>query len=210
MYTYDSFGRLTGSTGAVVNAFRYTGREFDTETQIYNYRARYFDPSVGRFLSEDPINFQSGLNFYEYVANDPTTLIDPSGRTTCMKTVLGYVCWDHQAPGVNVLKPEGPKGGPGPSCQYQAFQNCVGNPWIPAGGPPGWTQFIPTKIDPFMRQSGPDFGANGPGMGPEPPPPFVPPAPSTQLDYGKVRNCISRYPLSPLGGNTYVPPGDVF
>ena len=45
-YAYDSYGKLTASTGTLVNSFQYTGREFDSETGIYYYRARYFDPSV--------------------------------------------------------------------------------------------------------------------------------------------------------------------
>jgi YD repeat-containing protein len=54
-YTYDSFGNLTASTGSLVNPFRYTARESDTETSLYYYRARYYDPTAGRFLGEDPI-----------------------------------------------------------------------------------------------------------------------------------------------------------
>jgi YD repeat-containing protein len=44
-YTYDSFGNLTASTVSLTNSFRYTGREFDTETSLYYYRARYYDPA---------------------------------------------------------------------------------------------------------------------------------------------------------------------
>ena len=54
-YSYDSFGKLTSSSGTVVNSSQYAAREFDTETGIYEYRARYYDPNVGRFLGEDPI-----------------------------------------------------------------------------------------------------------------------------------------------------------
>jgi hypothetical protein len=43
-YTFDSFGRLTGSSGSLKNPFQYTAREFDTETGLYYYRARYYDP----------------------------------------------------------------------------------------------------------------------------------------------------------------------
>ena len=53
-YTYDSFGNLVASSGSIVNNFRYTGREFDSETTLYFMRARYFDPASGRFISEDP------------------------------------------------------------------------------------------------------------------------------------------------------------
>jgi RHS repeat-associated protein len=52
-YTYDSFGNLVASSGNLVNSFRYTGREFDAETSLYYYRARYYDPTTGRFVKED-------------------------------------------------------------------------------------------------------------------------------------------------------------
>src|SRR5271156_4793980 len=78
-YTYDSFGKLTASTGSLVNPFRYTARESDTETGLYYYRARYYDPTTGKFLSEDPIHFAGSINFYSYVSNNPVLRIDPSG-----------------------------------------------------------------------------------------------------------------------------------
>jgi RHS repeat-associated protein len=78
-YTFDAFGKLTASTGTLKNPFLYTGREADSETGLYYYRARYYDPSVGRFISEDPLGFQSGPNYYSYTRNSPTTLIDPKG-----------------------------------------------------------------------------------------------------------------------------------
>jgi RHS repeat-associated protein len=78
-YTYDSFGKLTASTGSLTNSFRYTGREFDAETSLYYMRARYFDPSTGRFLNEDPIGFSGGSDFYSYVDGDSTSLVDLLG-----------------------------------------------------------------------------------------------------------------------------------
>jgi len=78
-YTYDTFGSLAASSGSVVNPFRYTAREWDAETGLYFYRARYFDQTSGRFLSEDPLQFGAGSNFYPYVFNNPTALGDPSG-----------------------------------------------------------------------------------------------------------------------------------
>ncbi len=72
-YTYDSFGNIIGSTGSVTNSFGFTGREFDTETNLYYYRARYYDPQTGRFISEDPAGFaESGTNVYAYVFDNPT------------------------------------------------------------------------------------------------------------------------------------------
>jgi RHS repeat-associated protein len=79
-YTYDSYGKLTASAGTLTNPFQYTGREFDPETGIYFYRARYYDPAFGRFVSEDPTGFRSDdLNLYRYVHNSPINYTDPSG-----------------------------------------------------------------------------------------------------------------------------------
>ncbi len=78
-YTYDSFGNLTATTGTLSNPFRYTAREFDNETGLYFFRARYFDPQVGKFISEDPIGFSGDINVYRYSFNSPVNLDDPSG-----------------------------------------------------------------------------------------------------------------------------------
>jgi RHS repeat-associated protein len=74
--TYDSFG---DSAGSVRTRYGYTGRERDELTGLYYYRARWYDPQVGRFISEDPIGFGGGANWYAYVANSPLNFSDPSG-----------------------------------------------------------------------------------------------------------------------------------
>jgi RHS repeat-associated protein len=79
-YTYDAFGNLTASAGALTNPFQYTGRDYDAEIGLRYYRARYYDATTGRFLSEDPIGFLGGgPNFYAYVRNNPIRFRDPSG-----------------------------------------------------------------------------------------------------------------------------------
>jgi RHS repeat-associated protein len=78
-YTYDSFGNLANSTGSAKNFFRHVARDFDTETGLYDYRARFYDSNVGRFLSEDPLGFYGGADFYAYTADNPVNLVDPSG-----------------------------------------------------------------------------------------------------------------------------------
>lgn len=78
---YDSFGQLRSETNPVVDfRFGYTGREPDEETGLYYYRARYYDGTVGQFISEDPIGFSGGdANLYRYVENSPTNYTDPLG-----------------------------------------------------------------------------------------------------------------------------------
>ena len=82
-YAYNSFGNTTAATGTSGNPFRYTGREFDPETNMYFYRARYFDAGIGRFTSEDPVGFVGGANFYAYVKNNVPNTFDPLGLAQC-------------------------------------------------------------------------------------------------------------------------------
>jgi len=87
-YTLDSFGNQTASSGSLTNPFRYTGREFDPETSLYFYRARYYDPKPGRFITEDPTDFAGGVNFYQYAMNQPIDNSDPFGLKCITKIML--------------------------------------------------------------------------------------------------------------------------
>jgi RHS repeat-associated protein len=81
-YSYEPFGNTTITGAASGNVNEYTGRELD-ETGIYFYRARYYNPTTGRFLSEDPIGFGgSGTNLYAYSEDNPIGEIDPWGLQT--------------------------------------------------------------------------------------------------------------------------------
>jgi RHS repeat-associated protein len=64
---------------SLVNPLQYTAHESDRETGLYYYRARYYDSSAGRFVSEDPTTFEGGINFYDYVWNSANNLVDQSG-----------------------------------------------------------------------------------------------------------------------------------
>jgi len=86
-YSYDVFGRPTIrniqgniiATSAVGNPYMFTGREYDAESGLYYYRARYYKPDIGRFLQTDPIGYRGGLNLYTYCKNNPVNWTDPWG-----------------------------------------------------------------------------------------------------------------------------------
>jgi RHS repeat-associated protein len=77
-YSYDVFGG-PNTTGTIGNPYLFTGRRYDNETDLYYYRARYYDYYIGRFLQPDPIGYTAGLNLYTYCGNNPIVLIDPFG-----------------------------------------------------------------------------------------------------------------------------------
>ena len=79
--TYDVFGKPS-TTSTLGNRFLFTGREYDTEIGLYYYRARYYDPRLGRFLQRDPLGYLPDTNLYRYVWNSSLNRIDPGGLIT--------------------------------------------------------------------------------------------------------------------------------
>ncbi len=78
-YTYDPFGTTTTEGTASTNPYQYTGRENDSDGLQYN-RARYYNPTNARFISQDPTGFTgSGANLYQYTLGDPLDYTDPTG-----------------------------------------------------------------------------------------------------------------------------------
>ena len=144
-YVYDSFGKLTASTGTVTNPFQYTAREFDSETGLYYYRARYYDSITGRFLGEDPIRFLSGHNFYLYVGNEPILFADPSG-------------WDKVC-NVPAIGPHSKLPTPINTCASSSLVDCIiqaesgGNPnAVSPKGASGLMQTTPPAINELKQQ----------------------------------------------------------
>ncbi|MGE0642539.1 MAG: RHS repeat-associated core domain-containing protein [Nitrospira sp.] len=78
-YTYEPFGMTTQTGTASTNSYKYTGREDDGTGLLY-YRARYYQPRLQRFISEDPIAIApADVNTYAYTRNSPVNFIDPRG-----------------------------------------------------------------------------------------------------------------------------------
>ncbi len=85
-YAYDAFGNAytPGTSGTTSNPYRYTGQQFDSATGLYDMRARYYDPTQGRFLGRDTsgvaLDNPVELNRYAYTANNPINRVDPTGH----------------------------------------------------------------------------------------------------------------------------------
>jgi RHS repeat-associated protein len=79
-YEYSVYGQVAASDpNFLTNPYMFTGRRFDLETGLYFYRARYYNPHIGRFMQTDPVGYADGMNWYAYCGNNPICRTDPSG-----------------------------------------------------------------------------------------------------------------------------------
>lgn len=102
-YTYEPFGSASVTNGADTTEFQFAGREND-EVGVHYLRARYYHPTFGRFINEDPIGFRGGdSNLYRYARNNPINRTDPNGTlsplsiwafTACSAIVAPYFVSD--------------------------------------------------------------------------------------------------------------------
>jgi len=97
VYEYDVYGQVGSSDPNHPNRFLFTGREFDKETGLYYYRARYYNPQIGRFLQTDPVGYGAGMNLYAYCGNGAVNWGDPSGLDPCdpCKPAAGSPGWTY-------------------------------------------------------------------------------------------------------------------
>jgi len=79
MYEYTVYGRVAAQDPNHPNPYMFTGRRFDFETGLYYYRARYYNPYIGRFMQTDPVGYSAGINWYRYCRNNPLGMVDPYG-----------------------------------------------------------------------------------------------------------------------------------
>lgn len=78
-FIYGAYG-CPETLSATGNSYMFTGRPFEEETGLYYYRARYYAPELGRFISVDVFGLTEGINRYHYTYNNPISSIDPSGH----------------------------------------------------------------------------------------------------------------------------------
>jgi RHS repeat-associated protein len=92
-FTYSSFGTLVARTGQVSLIYGFTGQETDAESDLMYYDARYYDPTLGRFVSEDPIGFAAlDTNLYRYTGNNPINYVDPTGLEGLVMEYWANLC----------------------------------------------------------------------------------------------------------------------
>jgi RHS repeat-associated protein len=77
---------VTASYSSIDNPYTFTGRRLDEETGLMYYYARYYSPTLGRFIGRDPLEYVDGKNLYEYVGGATVNALDPLG--------FGQVLWD--------------------------------------------------------------------------------------------------------------------
>src|SRR5262249_30078139 len=89
-FNYDAFGNLLSRTGTTNTSFLFSGQQFDSALSLYYLRARYYQPSTGRFTARDPSEGDPlaplTLHKYIYAGCDPVNKSDPSGRFLCVST----------------------------------------------------------------------------------------------------------------------------
>jgi RHS repeat-associated protein len=97
-YKYDAWGNIISQTGgslADINPYRYRGYRYDVETGLYYLQSRYYDPTIGRFISSDGLLGETGNllthNMYAYCANNPVMYIDPSGESFIFALGIGFL-----------------------------------------------------------------------------------------------------------------------
>lgn len=140
---FDAFGQKLAGTGTVPQ-YGYTGREPDATGLIY-YRARYYDPSVGRFTARDPVGYLDGFNRYAYVGNNPVNFTDPLGLTAQGPLGIQFASQNssYYSGGQGVLDPAGN----GYRYGYGPVPFASGN--VPSGPPVNLAGGITQTANPF-------------------------------------------------------------
>ncbi len=78
-YTYDTFGNLMSKTGSLNQPFQFSTKQYDEKNGLSYYGYRFYSPTLGMWMTRDPLGETGGINLYEFVGNSPTNWIDSFG-----------------------------------------------------------------------------------------------------------------------------------
>ena len=150
-YAYDAFGNRTVEEETVENRFGFAGEMMDAVTGQYYLRARFYNPVIARFLSED-MYYGDGLNLYAYCHNNPVGYVDPSGHE-------GLIC----SKKYGELKKKEAGGGTLSEIErqqiYEYEQNQKKSSGAGSGSKSGSTTIIPDKAKDIAKQVKSNNGA---------------------------------------------------
>ena len=160
-YRYRPFGQTEDQKESVSNPLRYMAREIDSETRLYYFRNRWYDPEIARFISEDPIGLAGGINPYAFAGNNPVNFIDPFGLDTCyliertttsqggrvIRTVYRLIQqWECEA--------ELGGGGKGSSSKQNTCPAALNNPFVRAAAKQAWELTWRSRNSRTVREQG--------------------------------------------------------
>jgi RHS repeat-associated protein len=152
-YVYDAGGFTLGAAAQWGNRFLFTGREWLGDLRIYDYRARQYQPELGRFLQPDPKEFAAGdYNLYRYCHNDPVNKSDPTGLESVIATIWNRLMHEMSGSFLSSSQFDSVRQGTGAlvwSTPKQGAAAPDGHGQIGSAGSPAWNQ--PGKPDYALR-----------------------------------------------------------
>ncbi len=90
-YRYDVFGNQISGTETSINPWRFSSKRHDDETGLINFGRRYYDPTLGKWLTQDPLGLKAGPNLYAYCLNNPLGHVDPFGLLESDTADRGFI-----------------------------------------------------------------------------------------------------------------------
>ena len=135
-YLYDPFGNMLSQYGSLASAnrYRFSSKEWDSNSGLYYYLYRFYDPNLQRWLNRDPIKERGGINLYEFVRNSPLNLLDKVGLDSCDCKKNPESCCNNSPPMSSIA--------PNPYSDNDAYMLIQARPMFQYGGDNPWGDIV--------------------------------------------------------------------